>query len=133
MQVTRTQAITRGLAGRCPNCGQATLFVPGRFFAVNPTCTVCGLKLDRGDGTFLGPFVLNYAVTAFGVIIPLILAHVLGHLGNAATLVLCAVGALLVPLLLYRASWGWWLALYFAFLPDALPANRGDGVEEEDE
>jgi len=132
MKVTRVQAIGRGLAGRCPNCGSATLFEPGRRFTVSETCRVCGLKLDRGEGTFLGPFVLNYAVAAFGVVIPLIILHALGHLGPGATLGLCAAGALLVPLLLYRASWGWWLALYYAFLPDNLPANL-EGRPENDE
>jgi uncharacterized protein (DUF983 family) len=132
MKVTRLQAIGRGLAGRCPNCGEPTLFAPGRLFTVNETCRVCGLKLDRGEGTFLGPFVLNYAVAAFGVVIPLIILHARGHLGGGATIGLCAGGALLVPLLLYRASWGWWLALYYAFLPDSLPANLG-GRPEDDE
>jgi len=131
MPVTRAQAIARGLRGHCPNCGQPTLFVPGKLLRVSPACAGCGLALDRGDGTFLGPFVLNYGVTAFGFIIPLILLHLFGRLGPLATLGLCAGAALGVPVLLYRASWGWWLALYYGFLPDALPANRGDGASDD--
>jgi uncharacterized protein (DUF983 family) len=132
MKVTRTQVLTRGLAGHCPNCGYPSLFVPGRLFTVNETCPNCGLRIDRGDGLFLGPFVLNYAVTAFGVVIPVILLHVWGVLGARATLILCCIGAFLVPVALYRLSWGWWLALYYYFLPDNLPANL-EGRAEDDE
>ena len=130
--VTRAQVIANGLACRCPNCGQRTLFQPGRLFKVNETCPSCGLRIEKGDGAFLGPFVLNYAVTAFGVVIPVILLYVAGKLGAAATLALCFVASLGVPLLLYRLSWGWWLMLYYFFLPDNLPANR-EGRSEDDE
>jgi hypothetical protein len=30
-----------------------------------------------------------------------------------------------LPALLYRRSWGWWLTVYFFFLPQKLPANHG--------
>jgi uncharacterized protein (DUF983 family) len=132
MKVTRLLVLARGLAGCCPNCGHRTLFAAGRVFKVNETCPDCGLRIDRGEGAFLGPFVLNYAAAAFGVIIPLILLHLWGFLGSLATLVLCFVGAFVVPLALYRISWGWWLALYYCFLPDNLPANL-EGRAEDDE
>jgi uncharacterized protein (DUF983 family) len=132
MKVTRSQVIVRGLAGECPNCGHHTLFVPGRMFSVNETCPDCGLRIDRGDGMFLGPFVLNYAVTAFGVVIPIILLHLWGVLGGRSTITLCFLGSVLIPVALYRLSWGWWLALYYYFLPDNLPANL-EGRAEDDE
>jgi|SRR5580700_3133255 uncharacterized protein (DUF983 family) len=130
--VTRAQVIANGLACRCPNCGQRTLFQQGRLFKVNETCPNCGLRIEKGDGAFLGPFVINYAVTAFGVVIPVIVLYVLGTLGAAATLALCLVASLAVPLLLYRLSWAWWLMLYYFFLPDNLPANLA-GRSEDDE
>jgi uncharacterized protein (DUF983 family) len=130
--VTRAQVIERGLACRCPNCGQRTLFQKGGLFRVNEACPNCGLRIEKGDGAFLGPFVLNYGVTAFGVIIPVIVLYVLGRLGAAATLSVCLVASLGVPLLLYRLSWGWWLMLYYLFLPDNLPANL-EGRSEDDE
>jgi len=99
---------------------------------VNESCPNCGLRIEKGDGAFLGPFVINYGVTAFGVIIPLILLYVLGRIGAAVALPLCFVGALLVPILLYRLSWGWWLMLYYLFLPESLPANL-EGRAEDDE
>jgi uncharacterized protein (DUF983 family) len=130
--VTRAQVIARGLACRCPNCGQRTLFQEGRLFKVNEACPSCGLRIEKGDGAFLGPFVMNYGVTAFGVVIPVIGLYILGKLGAVATLSLCFVASLAVPLLLYRLSWGWWLMLYYFFLPDNLPANL-EGRSEDDE
>jgi hypothetical protein len=41
-------------------------------------------------------------------------------------------GSFVIPVLLYRLSWGWWLTLYYCFLPDNLPANLG-GRPEDDE
>jgi uncharacterized protein (DUF983 family) len=132
MKVTRLKVIENGLACRCPNCGQRTLFVKGRIFKVNPNCTSCGLTIEKGDGAFLGPFVMNYAATAFGFIVPVIILFTLGRIGAAATLALCFVGALGLPLLLYRLSWGWWLMLYYFFLPDNLPANLEGRSEDDD-
>jgi uncharacterized protein (DUF983 family) len=132
LKVSRTQVVANGLLCRCPNCGQRTLFQPGRYFKVNERCLNCGLVIEKGDGAFLGPFVINYGVTAFGVIIPVILFYVAGWLGATATLVLCFAASLVVPLVLYRLSWGWWLMLYYFFLPDNLPANL-DGRSEDDE
>jgi uncharacterized protein (DUF983 family) len=132
MKVTRLDVIANALTCRCPNCGKRTLFVPQHYFKVNEKCPNCGLTIEKGDGAFLGPFVISYAVTAFGVIIPIILCHLMGWIGSTATLVLCLGGALGVPIAFYRLSWGWWLMLYYFFLPDSLPANR-DGRPEDDE
>ena len=132
MRITRAQVIAKGIKGCCPNCGQRTLFQKGRLFSVNDSCPNCGLKIEKGEGTFLGPFVINYGVTAFGVIIPVIVLYALGKLGAAATLSLCFTAALAGPLLLYRLSWGWWLMLYYFFLPDNLPSNL-EGRTEDDE
>lgn len=131
LKVTRIQVIENGIRCRCPNCGKLTLFRAGRYFKVNESCPNCGLRIENGEGAFLGPFAINYGVTAFGVVIPIILLHVVGRLGPSATLILCFAGALLVPILLYRLSWGWWLMLYYFFLPGNLPGNR-NGQQEDD-
>ena len=44
-------ALTTGLAGRCPRCGQGALF--SAFLTVAPGCEACGLSYafaDAGDG-----------------------------------------------------------------------------------
>jgi uncharacterized protein (DUF983 family) len=132
MKVSRVQVLANGIACRCPNCGQRTLFQAGRLFSVNETCGNCGLRIEKGEGTFLGPFVINYGLTAFGLIIPVIILYARGTLGAPATLSLCFAAALVAPLLLYRISWAWWLMLYYFFLPDNLPANL-EGRPEDDE
>jgi uncharacterized protein (DUF983 family) len=124
--------IANGISGRCPNCGQRTLFQKGRIFKVNASCPNCGLKIENGDGAFLGPFVINYSITAFGIVIPIIVLYGAGKLGSNSALAAALLAGLVAPLLLYRLSWAWWLMLYYFFLPDNLPANL-DGRPEDDE
>lgn len=132
--VTRGQIISRGLSGHCPNCGQAhTLFQPGKRFTINHACPKCGLTYDRGDGFFLGPFVINYTFTIAVFIVPVILLSVFGVLGTTAAIAAGGLSALLVPLILYRTSWSWWLMCYFYFLPEKLPNNRGALREDAEE
>jgi uncharacterized protein (DUF983 family) len=131
-KVSRLKVIENGIRGGCPNCGAHTLFAVGKLFSVNKTCPRCGLEIEKGDGAFLGPFVINYSVTAFGLVVPVFLLFVTGHLGPVATLVSSLAAALLVPIALYRFSWAWWLMLYYFFLPDNLPSNL-EGRQEDDE
>jgi uncharacterized protein (DUF983 family) len=132
LKVGRLKVIERGAACRCPNCGGRTLFQRGMLFKVNESCPDCGLKIEKGDGAFLGPFVMNYGVISFGVVIPVILLFVAGKLTATATLVLCFAACLFLPFLLYRLAWGWWLMLYYFFLPDNLPANLGGRLEDDE-
>jgi uncharacterized protein (DUF983 family) len=127
MNVTRSQVIRRSLKGLCPNCGGPTLFREGRFFKVNERCPACGLRIEAGDGAFLGPFVINYGITVLLFVVPAVVACWSGRLGVAAALALAGGGALLAPLFLYRLSWALWLMVYYVFLLDNLPANRGGG------
>ncbi len=132
MKVTAGQVISRGLACRCPNCGEKTLFQPGKLFGVNPACPNCGLKFEKGEGAFLGPFVLNYGVTVFGFVLPIVAFAVAGKLSLPLTIAGAAIAAFLLPLAFYRWSWGWWVGLYYFFLLDNLPANRGDMPEDDE-
>jgi uncharacterized protein (DUF983 family) len=132
VKVSRVQVISNGIRCRCPNCGKRTLFQPGRIFKVNESCPSCGLRIEKGDGAFLGPLVINYGITAFGIVIPVILLYASGKLGAMPTLAIALAAAVGAPLLLYRLSWSWWLMLYYFFLPDNLPDNLG-GRSEDDE
>jgi uncharacterized protein (DUF983 family) len=133
MQVIRSQIMARGFANRCPNCGNHTLFRPESPFKISEQCANCGLIFERGDGFFLGPFVINYGVTAFGFVLPVLFLFLFGVLRPVATIVTAAVGAIALPILLYRVSWSWWLMLYFYFLPQKLPNNRDELHEDEEE
>jgi uncharacterized protein (DUF983 family) len=132
MTVTRAQIVSRGLKLRCPNCGERTLFPP-KSLQIRRRCPVCGTGFDRGEGFFLGPWVLNYTTAVVVFVLPAIVAGVRGVISSGASLVIALIGCTVVPVLLYRVSWSWWLMLYFYFLPQSLPANGGPlGVDEED-
>lgn len=83
------------------------------------------MELDRGEGFFLGPFVVNYTACSFGLVIPAIVLGAAGAISWPAAITIAVLGAVAVPALLYRTSWSWWLMLYFYFLPERLPANGG--------
>jgi uncharacterized protein (DUF983 family) len=127
VKVTRATIVANAVRCLCPNCGRRTIFATGRMFKVNPSCPACGLRIEAGDGAFLGPFVINYAITAFGLVVPLLVLYAVGWIGARTALALSLAAALIVPLLLYRLSWGLWLAVYYFFLPQDVPGNLGDG------
>ena len=133
MTVTRGQIVMRGLRNQCPNCSAPTLFPPHLSIKINQRCAKCGLKFDRGEGFFLGPFVINYTLTVAVFVVPVILLNARRVIGTTATVTAAALGATLIPLLLYRRSWGWWLMAYFYFLPQKLPSNRNELHEDEEE
>src|SRR5256885_1070774 len=116
MQVTKGQIIARGLKNCCPNCGRHSLFPP-HSFRIHQECPFCHTALDRGPGFFLGPWVLNYTVVVFGLILPAIVLGVTGHLPWSVSLTISILGCVAVPALLYRPTWSWWLMLYFLFVP----------------
>lgn len=59
-------ALSTGLAGRCPRCGQGRLF--DGFLATAPRCDTCGLDysfIDSGDGPAVFViFIVGIAVVA---------------------------------------------------------------------
>lgn len=126
MKVTRGQILQRGLTHRCPSCGQATLFKPGKLFELNPACAHCDARFDSDEGGFLGAFALNYGVTALGIVVPMIAVTYALGLTIATIATLAVAASLVVPLLLYRASRSWWLMCDALFAPEQLPANRDE-------
>ncbi|MCX6938824.1 MAG: DUF983 domain-containing protein [Verrucomicrobia bacterium] len=124
MKVTRVQIAARGLTNCCPNCGARTLFVPGAPFKIAPTCTACGLKLEREEGSFLGAMSLNYGMTICLFLVPVLVAYLLGWLSGLTAAILAGLGAVGFPIFFYRSSRSWWLMNYYLVLPQHLPANQ---------
>ena len=132
MKVTQGQIIARGLTNCCPNCGGKTLFRAGTYFELNKDCPACGLQIVKEDGFFLGAMSLNYGVTLVCFLTPIGLLWYAGVLGDTAASILALAAAIIVPVLLYRASRSWQLMLYYFFLPQHLLANRRElGAEDE--
>jgi len=133
VNVSRQQILIRGLTNRCPNCGGKTLFKKGSLFEMNKECPVCRMRIEREEGFFLGALTLSYAVTLFCYMLPLAILSHRGLFGWTATIVLAGIGAIGIPILLYRPSRSWWLGFYYFFLPAHLPANQRPLAEGEDE
>jgi len=135
LKVTRLQIVARGLTNRCPNCGGRTLFSPGAFFKINPVCPRCGLQIERenDEGFFIGSMSLNYGATLIFYLAPIAILAFTGAIGATLAIVLAAIGALGVPVLLYRSSRSWWLMNYYLFLPHHLPANQREKSAAEDQ
>lgn len=132
MNVTRWQIIQRGLQCRCPNCGNRSLFPP-KSLRIRERCPVCETLFYRGPGFFLGPLVINYTIAVFVFVLPAIVAGVRGAIPWVVALVLAGLGCVVIPALLYRYTWSWWLMGYFYLMPEFLPANGGPvGAAEED-
>ena len=64
-QVTWSEGVRRGLAGRCPACGEGRLF--GRFLKVRDECPSCGAELHHHRADDLPP-----------CLVILIVAHLVG-------------------------------------------------------
>ncbi len=132
MKVTQGQIIARGLTNCCPNCGGKTLFRPDKKFQLNKDCPVCGLKLEKDEGFFLGAMSLNYGVTCVCFLAPIAILWYEGVLGDTVAAVLGLAAAVIVPIAFYRSSRSWQLMLYYFFLPQHLPANRRELVSEDE-
>jgi uncharacterized protein (DUF983 family) len=100
------QALLRGLRLRCPVCGGGRLFKT--YFAMNESCSSCGVRFAREHGQWVGSLDLNTFVVAFGLMIASAfspmwpLPILLGVWGAAA---------ILIPLVTFRFSRGLWTAI----------------------
>jgi uncharacterized protein (DUF983 family) len=126
--VTRRQLLMRGLRCLCPNCGQAKLFETRLH--IHRYCPKCGMRIERSDGYYLGPVCINYGIAVFTFVLPVLLLGFFGYITIKLALAIAFTGALLLPVLLYRFSWSYWLMIYYICLPDELHANRPEDCDD---
>lgn len=62
-------ALSRGLRGRCPHCGEGRLF--RTYLKVNPTCPACGVNLARYPADD-GPAYFTILIVGHLVIVPVL-------------------------------------------------------------
>lgn len=91
-------------------------------------CPDCNLKLRREEGYMLGSMTISYGLVVFGYLPPIAILWAMGVIGKGVALGMFAVGAFLLPILLWRFSQTTWLALYFMVLPGELPANAAEKI-----
>ena len=118
MDTRRKNALRYALNNRCPRCGQAPI-IPS-LFRIHNKCAHCHFEYDRGDGFFTGALPINYSLVCVLWIVPLMALWFCDLIPNWACLVLCGLGALIGPILLYRYSQCIWLALYYSLVVDEL-------------
>jgi hypothetical protein len=88
------------------------------------------MTLERGDGYFLGPLCINYGIVVFGFVAPILLIGIAGWIPIKLAIVVALLGALGLPIALYRLCWGLWLLAYYVCLPDELHANRPEDSDD---
>ena len=108
--------LVRGLAKRCPRCGERDTFVS--WFAMRTTCPRCEWRFEKEEGGYLGAMVLNYIVgiglwlVVLGVGLVLTVPDV-----PVLPLTLVSVAVLvLVPLAFYPRSKTTWAAVEYLVL-----------------
>jgi len=120
-----TRAMLRGLAKRCPRCGDRRVFV--HWLKVAERCPRCGLRMEREEGGFLGAMTINYAVTTL-VWVALLIVWLAIDLPKVSVLPLTVASVILVgvlPLVLYPFSKTTWAAIdYLVFRSDPDYASR---------
>ena len=108
---TPTRALLRGLAKRCPWCGQKKLF--RRWLSLPERCPRCDLRFEREEGAFLGSLALNYGVTGLAFL-ALFIASLVLTLPDPPVLRITVASLLLVailPVILYPFAKTTWAAL----------------------
>jgi uncharacterized protein (DUF983 family) len=128
-----TRALLRGLAKRCPRCGERDLFV--HWLKIRDRCPRCRLRLEREEGGFLGAMTINYSLTTLAWLAFLAVWLVIDLPGvrvvplTVASVVLVGI----LPVALYPFSKTIWAAidyLVFRSSPDYAsedPADRAPG------
>lgn len=127
-KVRQRDIVRRGLRCECPNCGQSKLF--RSLLRIHHRCPYCGMTLERGDGYYLGPLCINYGLVVFGYVAPVLLLGASEVITMKVALVIAFIGALILPLFLYRFCWSLWLMAYYFCLPDELHANRPEDSDD---
>lgn len=109
--------LARGLARRCPVCGQRGLFT--RWFILVERCPGCGLRFERIEGHWLGALGLNTIVSFSVLFVVVVAALVASHPDyEPVPLAVAAVSAaVIVPLAFYPSSKTTWTAIDLAMRP----------------
>ena len=113
----RMGIIWRCVFNRCPKCSQGGISRP---FSFPTSCPKCGTVFDRGNGFLLSALPAVYFMFVLFWLIPLLVLFLKGLLDFTIAMTLVAVGAVLVPVLLFNYCKMLALALYYFFMPHEL-------------
>jgi len=105
------QAMLRGMAGRCPNCGKGRLF--RRYLKVQPTCESCQADLAqfRADD---GPAYLTILLVGHLVVAPLLLFPIVWESSPWISLPAILIPLLAITLVTLPRIKGGWVGLMYS-------------------
>ncbi|HVE46531.1 MAG TPA: DUF983 domain-containing protein [Acidimicrobiales bacterium] len=112
----------RAMLRRCPRCGSGRLFT--RWFQMAERCPRCRFRFERRaeEGSFLGAYVLNLAVTE-GALAAVLFGYIIVRANSDSggrlwpVLVLGGLVAVVLPLAFYPFSRTLWAAIDLAARP----------------
>lgn len=118
------RALARGIARRCPRCGQGGLF--RRWFDLAEQCPRCGLPFERGEGYWLGAMAINLGITetVFGVVLVGVALATWPDVPWVGLTIGAVVLNTVVPVLFYPFSKTIFIAIDLVLLH---PERRGSG------
>ena len=94
---SRSQAMLRGLKGRCPHCGTGKLF--SAYLKVEPTCPSCGLNLAQYPADD-GPAYFTILIVGHFLVAPMLFFPIIWQASPAivlpATLIPLTIATLLI-------------------------------------
>ena len=115
--LTTRRLLLRGIAKRCPVCGESRLF--RRWFTMAEHCPRCGFRFERIEGQWLGALGMNTMVSFGAVMLSVVGAFVATYdQGSVALAVSIVVAiAIIVPLAFFPVSKTLWCAIDLAMRP----------------
>lgn len=119
------RALGRGLAKRCPLCGERDLFVS--YFTIRERCPRCDLQFAREEGYWLGAMIVAMAlvIVAFGVVFLGGLALTWPDPPWTGLLIATVAVNLVVPVVAYPWCMTVWMGLHHA----VVTTDRDEGAQ----
>ena len=118
----------RAMNNRCPYCGHGILF--DGLFSLAETCTACGARYERYEGSWTGPTVIGYGGGAvvgialgFGLVVS---GHYFEHAEIVIALIACST--VLVVYRFVKAWWMGWLCASGYIFPDKPKKVEAEGT-----
>lgn len=105
------RSIRRGVAHRCPACGQGRMF--GRYLKIEPNCSNCGHELARYPADD-GPAYLTILLVGHLIIAPMLIFPVVWRTDPLISLPIILGSLSVVTLLALPRIKGGWVGLMYA-------------------
>jgi len=103
------ELLTRGIFLRCPVCGKGKLFCSA--FGMHKQCPVCQFTYEREEGYFTSAMAIDLVVSELIVTAIALPLAANPSIPIVVALVWCIPLAVLLPVIFYRHSRGFWMSM----------------------